>query len=154
MRRLRECLHPESLTARKASAHRERGVWFSPERDGMCTLTALLAAEVGMAIYNGLDRGARQASARAGGLRAVPGPRTAPDPRTLSELRADALAHRLLGSADESEAGAFHAEVVVTAASRSSLLRRRVCSAATEDPRPCPCRLFAQPKSSRRAAPS
>lgn len=42
LRRLRERLHPESLAARKAAAHRERGVWFSPEPDGMCTLTAYL----------------------------------------------------------------------------------------------------------------
>jgi Domain of unknown function (DUF222)/HNH endonuclease len=120
LRRLRERLHPESLAARKASAQRERGVWFSAEPDGMCTLSARLAAEVGMAIFNGLDRDARQASASAADLRALPGPCPGPDSpsaeglRTLSELRADSLAHRLLGGFDGSDAGAFRAEVVVT----------------------------------------
>ncbi|MDQ1056437.1 hypothetical protein QFZ23_000338 [Arthrobacter globiformis] len=124
--RLRESLHPESLAARKASARRERGVWFSPEPDGMCTLSAFLTAEVGMAIFNGLDRDARLASARAAepgalpGAFAVPGPDappesgTAPDSRTLLELRADAFTYRFLGASDESGSGAFRAEVVVT----------------------------------------
>ena len=120
LRRLRECFHPESLADRKASAQRERGVWFSPEPDGMCTLTARLAAEAGLAIFNGLDREARQACAQAAEVGALPGPCAAPDPltvsghRTLSELRADALTHRLLGGFDEPGAGAFRAEVVVT----------------------------------------
>lgn len=141
LRRLRERLHPESLTARKEAAQRERGVWFSAEPDGMCTLTAFLTAEVGMAIFNGLDRDARQASARAAEFRGLPGPYHArelgsrTDSRTLSELRADALAYRLLGGSDElfggldelsdgshelpngsdqPKSGAFRAEVVVT----------------------------------------
>ena len=78
LRRLRECLHPESLTARKAAARRERGVWFSAEPDGMCTLTARLAAEAGLAIFNGLDSDARQAAARAAEPGALPGPCAAP----------------------------------------------------------------------------
>jgi hypothetical protein len=138
MRRLREDLHPESLTARKESAQRERGVWFSAEPDGMCTLSAYLTADVGMAIYNGLDRDARQASARAAELRSLPRHGTAKsraasgvdgasdsgstsDSGTLSELRADALAYRLFGGSDElfggsdgEESGAFRAEVIVT----------------------------------------
>lgn len=118
LRRLREQLHPESLAARKQAAQRERGVWFRAEPDGMCTLSAFLTAEVGMAIYNGLDRDARLASARAAELRelrdipghgAVAGPGTAPgvglasgpgvapDSPTLSEFRAEALAYRLFG---------------------------------------------------------
>ena len=46
----------------------------------------------------------------------APGPIPPPleDHRTLSELRADALAHRLLGGFDGPDAGAFRAEVVVT----------------------------------------
>ncbi|WP_307612655.1 HNH endonuclease signature motif containing protein [Pseudarthrobacter sp. W1I19] len=80
LRRLREQLHPESLAARKEAARRERGVWFRAEPDGMCTLTAFLTAEVGMAIYSGLDRDARLASARAAelkDLRDLPGPGSA-----------------------------------------------------------------------------
>lgn len=73
LRRLREQLHPESLAARKEAAQRERGVWFRAEPDGMCTLSAFLTAEVGMAIYSGLDRDARLASARAAELRTFPG---------------------------------------------------------------------------------
>lgn len=108
LRRLRESLHPESFAARKEAARRERGVWMSPEPDGMCTLTALLDAEIGTAIFNGIDCDARQAGAKAAG------PSAGPDPCTLSELRAEALAHRLLGGTDESDAGAFRAEVIVT----------------------------------------
>jgi hypothetical protein len=133
LRRLREHLHPESLTSRKESAQRERGVWFSAEPDGMCTLTARLAAEVGLAIFTGLDQDARQATARAAERRALPGtfavpgpgapsePGTVPDSRTLPELRADALAYRLFGGSDElfggtdgSAPGTFRAEIVVT----------------------------------------
>ena len=124
LRRLRECLHPESLTARKAAARRERGVWFTAEPDGMCTLTARLAAETGMAIFNGLD--ARRTAGVCPGRRAHRPFRTGLPPsrrfractvsghRMLSELRADALIQRLLGGSDGSGAGAFRAEVLVT----------------------------------------
>ena len=119
LRRLRENLRPESLSTRKAAAHRERGVWFAPEPDGMCTLTARLPAEVGLAIYNGLDHdareaGARLARARAGGLMGEQEPQAGDCPRTQPEFRADALVHRLLGSPGGGEAPAFRAEVVVT----------------------------------------
>ncbi|WP_160142470.1 HNH endonuclease [Arthrobacter sp. SLBN-100] len=126
LRRLREQLHPESLAARKEAAQRERGVWFRAEPDGMCTLSAFLTAEVGMAIYSGLDRDARLASARAAELRDLPGrsaaaePGTAPgagtaaDSPTLSEFRAEALAYRLFGGPDGVESVVFHPEIVVT----------------------------------------
>lgn len=121
LRRLHERLHPQSLTARKTAAQRERGVWFRAEPDGMCTLSAFLTAEVGMAIFNGLDHDARLASARAAELGGAPGPHPASDSSTLSELRADALAYRLLcgsdqllSGSDQPEFGAFRAEVVVT----------------------------------------
>ena len=132
LRRLREQLHPESLAARKEAAQRERGVWFRAEPDGMCTLSAFLTAEVGMAIYSGLDRDARLASARAAELREIPGdsaaaePGTATEPGpapeastpadapTLSEFRAEALAYRFLGGPDGVESGVFRPEIVVT----------------------------------------
>ncbi|HKS02983.1 MAG TPA: DUF222 domain-containing protein [Arthrobacter sp.] len=128
LRRLREHLHPESLTARKEAAQRERGVWFRAEPDGMCTVSAFLTAEVGLAIFNGLDRDARQASVRAAELGDAPGLHPAPDSRTLAELRADAFAYRLFGGSDQlfggsdeplngsagAVSGAFRAEVVVT----------------------------------------
>ena len=119
LRRTRERLHPESLSSRKASARRERGVWFTPEQDGMCTFTAFLPAETGLAIFNGLDRDARLARARAAetdtyqvaGTASAPG---SPTPsRTLPEYRADALAYRLLGGSGDG-IGPFRPEVVVT----------------------------------------
>ena len=84
LRRMRERTHPESIETRKRAALRERGVWFAPDPDGMCTLTARLAAESGLAIFTGLDHAARSAQ----------GP---DEPRCLDELRADALAQFLLG---------------------------------------------------------
>ncbi|MFF1254913.1 DUF222 domain-containing protein [Pseudarthrobacter sp. NPDC058329] len=144
LRRMREQLHPESLAARKQAAQRERGVWFRAEPDGMCTLSAVLTAEVGLAIYNGLDHDARLASARAAELRDLPGHGAAggagivsgpgadsgvggaADSRTLSEFRAEALAYRLfggpvpdgpdqlLGGPDGVGSGVFRPEIVVT----------------------------------------
>jgi hypothetical protein len=112
LRRLRERLHPDSLTARKEAAQRERGVWFMAEPDGMCTLTARLSAETGLAIFNGIDQHARQASARAAEPTDQPG--AAPDQHTLPELRADAFTCRFLGGSAGSETGAFRAEIIVT----------------------------------------
>lgn len=138
LRRLRERLHPESLTTRKEAAQRERGVWFMAEPDGMCTLTARLSAETGLAIYNGLDHHARQASTHATEPGTLTGTaaeqRAEPDHNTLAELRADAFTYRFLGetalfggsgellSGDEEPpggtdgpgTGAFRAEIVVT----------------------------------------
>ncbi|MFF2315380.1 DUF222 domain-containing protein [Arthrobacter sp. NPDC058097] len=138
LRRLRERLHPESLTTRKEAAQRERGVWFTAEPDGMCTLTARLPAETGLAIYNGLDHHARQAHATEPG--AQPEQHATPDHNTLPELRADAFTYRFLGGparlfggsdellsedgpfsgdgpfggTDGPETGTFRAEIVVT----------------------------------------
>jgi hypothetical protein len=118
LRRLRERLHPESLTARKAAAHRERGVWFSPEPDGMCTLTAYLPAEVGLAIFNGLDHDALLVKARVAERSrdsgAIVGGGVRSGSSTLPEFRADALAYRLLGGTGTLDFGAFRPEVVVT----------------------------------------
>ncbi|MFP3461788.1 DUF222 domain-containing protein [Arthrobacter globiformis] len=114
LRRLRERLHPESLTTRKEAAQRERGVWFTAEPDGMCTLTARLTAETGLAIYSGLDQHARQAHAHATKPGPVPGADAAPDHNTLPELRADAFTHRFLGENHGPETGAFRAEIIVT----------------------------------------
>ncbi|WP_138418382.1 HNH endonuclease signature motif containing protein, partial [Sinomonas gamaensis] len=99
LRRLREHLHPQTLTARKAAAAAGRGVWLAPEPDGMCTLTARLPAEAAHAIHHGLDHDARTA-------------RTAGAPGTLDQLRADALAHRLLARPDG--APAFQARIALT----------------------------------------
>lgn len=94
VRALRERLHPDSIRARRVRAERDRGVWVRPEPDGMCTLTAFLPAEVGLAAYNRVDALARAQRAGAG----------AEEGRTLPQLRADGLAALVLGG--EGEAGA------------------------------------------------
>lgn len=85
VRALRERLHPTSIRDRKVRAERDRGVWVKPEPDGMCTLTAFLPAEVGLAAYNRVDRLGR--ARRADGTE---------DGRTLPQLRADELASLLI----------------------------------------------------------
>ncbi|KHL04784.1 hypothetical protein LK10_03955 [Sinomonas humi] len=81
VRSLRERLHPESIRARKVRAERDRGVWVRPEPDGMCTLSAFVPAEIGLAAFTRLDalaRGRRDADPEEG--------------RTLPQLRADEFA--------------------------------------------------------------
>ena len=96
VRNLRERRHPESIVARRTRARSDRGVWFRPEDDGMCSLTALLPAETGLAMYERIDALARAAQAPEDEL------------RTLPQLRADALAQLTLTatgcSADGTEA--------------------------------------------------
>ncbi|WP_028281491.1 HNH endonuclease signature motif containing protein [Arthrobacter sp. H5] len=75
-RRLRERAHPESITARKAKAVKDRGVTVDSDQDGMAWLNAYLPAEQALGIYNRVDAAARKLQC--------------PDePRTLSQLRAD-----------------------------------------------------------------
>jgi len=89
-RALRERVHSESLEARHRRAARDRGVWLTPELDGMATLTALLPADRAHDALTRVDRFARQ-------LRAAPD-----EDRALSELRADVFADLLTvsGSGD------------------------------------------------------
>ncbi|WP_028280939.1 HNH endonuclease signature motif containing protein [Arthrobacter sp. H5] len=75
-RRLREELHPESITARKKKAVRDRGVTVEASQDGMAWLNAYLPAEQALGIYNRVDAAAR----------ALQSPE---EVRTLSQLRAD-----------------------------------------------------------------
>ncbi|WP_369046170.1 HNH endonuclease signature motif containing protein [Sinomonas sp. P10A9] len=84
IRALRERLHPESIAKRRVRAQADRRVWFQPEEDGMCTLTALLPSEVGFAAYKRLDAIAQAAHGAEG------------EYRTKPQLRADALAQALL----------------------------------------------------------
>ncbi|WP_077489692.1 HNH endonuclease signature motif containing protein [Sinomonas mesophila] len=84
VRNLRERRHPESIVTRRARARADRGVWFRPEDDGMCSLTALLPAETGLAMYERIDALARAAQPPEDEL------------RTLPQLRADALAQLAL----------------------------------------------------------
>ncbi|KHL03175.1 HNH endonuclease signature motif containing protein [Sinomonas humi] len=153
LRRLREREHPESIGSRKEAAGRDRGVWFAPEPDGMCTLTAFLPAEAGLALYQGLDADARtarshltptpgkprpgDASGRGGGPADAAGAGdasagegggagssasvAAAEERTLSQLRADALVHRLLGVPDEAFPGPFRPHITLTIPVRTLL---------------------------------
>ena len=99
-RDLRERLHPESIAVRRSKARGDRGVWYEPAEDGMCTLTALLPAETGLAMYQRVDAVARAAHGAEG------------EHRTLPQLRADAIAHLALphataGSAETADAGSL-----------------------------------------------
>ncbi|MEG9247592.1 DUF222 domain-containing protein [Arthrobacter sp. Soc17.1.1.1] len=84
-RRLREKLHPETLTARTVRAAADRRVVFEPDQDGMAWLNAYLPAEQALALHTTVDAAARSL-------------RAADDPRTLPQLRADVLADLLLGT--------------------------------------------------------
>ncbi|WP_247828625.1 HNH endonuclease signature motif containing protein [Arthrobacter antioxidans] len=83
-RRLRERLHPETLTARRVRAAADRCVVFEPDRDGMAWLSAYLPAEQALAVHTTVDAAARSL-------------RSGDEPRTLPQLRADVLADLLLG---------------------------------------------------------
>ncbi|WP_165375505.1 HNH endonuclease signature motif containing protein [Sanguibacter massiliensis] len=86
-RRRRELHHPESVDVRHRRARAGRHVLLTPPRDGMSTLTAHLPAVAAHAIYNRCTDAAMAA-------------RSPEDPRTLSQLRADALmAYALADSA-------------------------------------------------------
>ncbi|MFJ6279402.1 HNH endonuclease signature motif containing protein [Arthrobacter subterraneus] len=78
-RRVREELHPETITVRRVRAVQERCVSVQPEQDGMAWLGAYLPAEQAHGIFNRVDAAARS----------LQGPT---EPRTLSQLRADVFA--------------------------------------------------------------
>ncbi|SDI49077.1 protein of unknown function [Arthrobacter subterraneus] len=78
-RRVREELHPETITARRVRAVQDRCVSVQPEQDGMAWLGAYLPAEQAHGIFNRVDAAARS----------LQGPTEA---RTLSQLRADVFA--------------------------------------------------------------
>ena len=82
-RRIRERLHPESLTTRRASRFERRSVAVDPARDGMAWLSAYLPAEAAIAIDDRLDQ-------LAAAMR-DPG-----ESRTFSQLRADAFCELMI----------------------------------------------------------
>jgi hypothetical protein len=94
-RALRERVHRESIEARHRRAARDRGVWLTPELDGMATLTALLPADRAHDALSRVDRIARQ-------LRLGPD-----ETRTLAKLRADAVADLLTRSEVAAESRAL-----------------------------------------------
>ncbi|CAN5498092.1 HNH endonuclease signature motif containing protein [soil metagenome] len=85
-RRIREQLDPQSLTERHRAAMEERRVWFEPDRDGMCWLTAHLPAEVGRQAMNRLDAAAASLANRED------------ETRSLAQLRADIAGDLLTGA--------------------------------------------------------
>ncbi|MBE0009137.1 HNH endonuclease [Arthrobacter sp. AET 35A] len=76
--RLREELHPETITTRRKRAVKERGVFLTPSYDGMAWLEAYLPVDQAAGIFHRVDTAAR----------ALQGP---DEPRTLTQLRADVL---------------------------------------------------------------
>ncbi|PPI20392.1 hypothetical protein C5D44_16735 [Rathayibacter sp. AY1B5] len=95
--RLREELHEQPLAERHRRAREDRAVWLSPEVDGMAMLCALLPAPVALGAYGRLDRIARMLRDGAEGTESDRSGPSVPtvgegDERTLSQLRADALA--------------------------------------------------------------
>ena len=81
----RERMHPESIEHRHEIALSKRSVSIAPGADGMAWLTAHLPAESAHAIFDRLTETAEKA-------------RREGDPRTLEQLRADALCDGLLVS--------------------------------------------------------
>ncbi|MFD6134371.1 DUF222 domain-containing protein, partial [Isoptericola sp. NPDC060257] len=90
LRRARDRAHPEPFTLRHARAAAKRGVFVDPAADGMAWLSAYLPATTAHAVHDRLTTAARTAC-------------DAGDPRTLSQLRADAYAALLLSGADTSD---------------------------------------------------
>jgi hypothetical protein len=100
-RRLREKLHPESLTARRATQFERRSIAVDPARDGMAWLTAYLPAETAIAIDDRLDQ-------LAGALR------DPSDPRTFAQLRADAFCDLMVSGEAAGLPRGIRARVLVT----------------------------------------
>lgn len=82
--RLRERLHPESITTRTRQAFGERSVWLEPGWDGMASLHLTTSAENAYAIEQRLDAHARALN-------------TVDEPRTIGQLRVDVAVDTLLG---------------------------------------------------------
>jgi hypothetical protein len=82
--RMRERLHPDSITVRTRQAFEDRAVWIQPEPDGMASLHLTTSAEHVYAIERRLDAHARALN-------------TAEEPRTVAQLRADVAVDMLVG---------------------------------------------------------
>ena len=83
-RRLREKMYPGTVPERHRTAFEQRRVTLDREEDGMSCLSAHLRAAEAQQIFTALSNAAR-------------GERTAGDPRTADQLRADILAQLLMG---------------------------------------------------------
>ena len=126
-RALRERVHAESIDVRHRRAARDRGVWMTPELDGMASLSALLPAERARSIMTRLDRAARH-------LRAAPD-----EERTLAQLRADVLADLVTTPAPDASAVDFSTALAPRDDSRpqgDATLRRTAVPAPADQPAP------------------
>ena len=85
-RRLRERMHPESITKRTAQANGERTMWVDAERDGMATIHHHLRAVDAVAIHDRVEKTARAM-------------RSPDDDRTHSQRCSDVLRDFSLGRA-------------------------------------------------------
>lgn len=83
LRGWRERHHPESIEKRHRKSAADRRVEFTPDRDGMAWIAAYLPAHQALAILNDLTATARS----------LQGPN---EPRTLTQLKSDDFARRLL----------------------------------------------------------
>ena len=103
VRAWRERHHPESLEARHAKSVEDRRMEYSPDRNGMAWVSLYLAADKACAIWN-------RTSALARGMQ---GPN---EPRTLTQIKADVAAERLLGNSGHSSGSgpSLKADVLVT----------------------------------------
>ncbi|SMH47050.1 protein of unknown function [Rathayibacter oskolensis] len=88
--RLRDRLHDSPLEKRHARAEQDRGVWLTPEIDGMATLSAYLPAAAAVGAHHRLDRIARNLRDGTGTSDSSRDDESG-DERTLAQLRADAL---------------------------------------------------------------
>lgn len=79
----RERHHPESIEKRHRKSAADRRVEFTPDRDGMAWVSAYLRADQALAINNDLTATARSLQ-------------RPNEPRTITQLKADNFAHRLL----------------------------------------------------------
>ncbi|MFF2452236.1 DUF222 domain-containing protein [Isoptericola sp. NPDC058082] len=92
LRRARDLAHPEPFVERHRRAVESRAVYVDPGADGMAWLTALLPAHAAHAAHDRLTVAGRRAQ-------------EAGDPRTLAQLRADAVADLLLTGTDDGTDG-------------------------------------------------
>ncbi|EMY32786.1 HNH endonuclease, partial [Arthrobacter crystallopoietes BAB-32] len=85
-RQARHRLHPQTLDERHTQAMEHRGVWFTPQQDGMAELSIHAGADTCLVIYNLVQEWAKHLKTRDG------------ETRTLAQLRADAFADLCLQS--------------------------------------------------------
>ncbi|RZU65193.1 HNH endonuclease [Microterricola gilva] len=94
--RIRERLHPDSLTVRAAKGRAERRLWFEPDADGMAWLHLHLEAEKAIAITERISHLADQAQAEALDTADLPDTAGALTSGTHAQLEADIAAELLL----------------------------------------------------------